>query len=339
MATLTKAHEELFRRTPDECYDSFDSLYAECSRSRERSTDLWERPQDISLTHDLTICNGEGSEFRLNDWSFSQLCNTAGVAKTTVNRLSRKTASKVFEETLPQADKPMQFLTTENRIRSVHGVAYTRLWNVELLDVVNEFASFFTPPQKAMDDVSTGLYCGEQDMFAFLIDPTGWAEIDGQAFAPGFFIWNSEVGRRSVGIQTFWFQKVCQNHIVWDATEVIEFTRKHTANVRDALSEIRIMLDNLVTCRDRRKDSFAAMMKKAMTERMGTDADDITKVLTAEKIPRHLIKDAMEIAQAQGAFTIFAMVDALTKLSQKLQYAGDRTALDAKIGGLLAMAA
>jgi|GEM_PF-3272636 hypothetical protein len=41
-----------------------------------------------------------------------------------------------------------------------------------------------------------------QDMFAFLIDPTGWTEIEGQAFAPGLFVWNSEAGRRCLGIQT-----------------------------------------------------------------------------------------------------------------------------------------
>jgi type I restriction-modification system DNA methylase subunit len=34
-------------------------------------------------------------------------------------------------------------------------------------------------------------------MFCFLIDPKGWIEIDGEAFAPGFFVWNSEVGRRA----------------------------------------------------------------------------------------------------------------------------------------------
>ena len=51
-----------------------------------------------------------------------------------------------------------------------------------------------------------------------------------------------------------------------------------------------------------------------------------------------LIKDAMEIARAQNGFTIFALVDALTKLSQKSKYAGDRTELDARIGQLLAMA-
>ncbi|WP_286178130.1 DUF932 domain-containing protein [Rhodopirellula sp. JC639] len=263
----------------------------------------------------------------------------AGVSKETINRLTPKTASRALEETLPGSGKPLQFLTTANTVRSVHGATYTRLWNAELLDVINEFASDFTPPQTAMDGESTGLYCGEQDLFAFLIDPTGWAEIDGEAFAPGFFVWNSEVGRRSVGIQTFWFQRICQNHIVWDATEVVEFSRKHTANVRDALDEIRRMVETLVKRRSQRRDSFAAVMKKAMTERLGNDADEVGSVLSAEKIPRQLIKDAMELAQQQGAFTIFALVDALTKLSQRTVYAGDRTELDARIGQLLALAA
>jgi hypothetical protein len=106
----------------------------------------------------------------------------------------------------------------------------------------------FQPPQQGFNG-ATGLYCGEQDLFAFLIDPLGWTEIGGEAFAPGFFIWNSEVGRRSVGIQTFWFEAVCANHIVWDAVEVVEFTRKHTANVHEALGEVRTIIENLIAKR------------------------------------------------------------------------------------------
>ena len=176
-------------------------------------------------------------------------------------------------------------------------------------------------------------------MFAFLIDPTGWAEIDGQAFAPGFFVWNSEVGRRSVGVQTFWFQRVCQNHIVWDAVEIAEFSRKHTSNVRDGLNEIRRLIEQLVARRDERRDLFSSVIKKAMTERLGADADEVSQTLTAGKIPRHLIKDAMDIARRRGGFTIFSLVDALTQLTQRVRYAGDRAALDARIGQLLALAA
>lgn len=87
----------------------------------------------------------------------------------------------------------------------------------------------------------------------FLIDPTGWAEINGEAFAPGFFVWNSEVGKRSVGVQTFWFQAVCQNHIVWDAVEVVDFSRKHTGKVYESVAEIRSIIARLVEKRDAHK--------------------------------------------------------------------------------------
>jgi len=197
MVALKKAHNELFRRTSDECFATFQDLYRYCFDTSENSRTLWEPSKQMFLTHDMTVCCNEGDELQLNDWSFSQLCRHAGVAKDTINRLSSETASRVLEETLPNQEKPLQILATDDTTRSIHGVAYTRLWNVELLDVVNEFASDFSPPQTADNDHGTGLYCGEQDMFAFLIDPTGWVEINGQAFAPGFFVWNSEVGRRN----------------------------------------------------------------------------------------------------------------------------------------------
>lgn len=340
MATLTKAHNELFKRNPDECFSSYDELYAHCDGQRQQSTDFWKQPEELTLTHDMTFCdNDDGTELSLVDWSFSQLCRMASVSKETINRLTPKTASRALAETLPTVGKPLQFLRTGNILRSVHGAAYTRLWNAELLDVVNEFASDFTPPQTAMDGQSTGLYCGEQDLFAFMIDPAGWTEIEGEAFAPGFFVWNSEVGKRSLGIQTFWFQKVCQNHIVWDATEVVDFSRKHTANVHEGLNEVRRILERLVARRDARRDGFASVIRKAMHERLGSDAEEVAKALAGENIPRSLLQDAMKIAEQQGAFTIFALVDALTQLSQKVSYAGARAELDARIGQLLALAA
>ncbi len=150
--------------------------------------------------------------------------------------------------------------------------------NADLVGMLKEYATDFTPPQVGLNG-ATGLYCGWQDLFCFLIDPSGWAEIDGGAFAPGFFVWNSEVGKRSVGIQTFWFQKVWANHIVWDAVEVIDFTRKQTARVGDALGEIRRHVEALVAKRDERRDGFARVTKKAMRERLGTDAEEVMKAL------------------------------------------------------------
>jgi histone H3/H4 len=109
--------------------------------------------------------------------------------------------------------------------------------------------------------------------------------------------------------------------------------------VREGLNEIRRIVETLVARRDERRDSFAAVIRKAMQQRLGSDADEVSKALSAERIPRHLVNDAMEIARQQGGFTIFALVDALTQLSQKVNFAGDRAELDVKIGQLLALAA
>ena len=341
MVYLKRAHTELFRRTPDEQFASLPAILSHCREQREQSEDRWELPQTLrpAATPDyLRLGIGDDGAFLMNDWSFGQLCRLANVPKQTVNRLSPDTAKRVFHETLPLGDKPLQLCVRERMVRSIHSASYTRLHNADLLELVDEYASDFRPPQKAITG-GTGLYCGEQDMFCFLIDPTGWAEIDGQAFAPGFFIWNSEVGRRTVGIETFWFQAVCANHIVWDAVETVEFTRKHTANVREALDEIHRIIGNLIAKRDERRDGFVQVISKAMRERLGQDADSSLAELVKHGISRAVAQKAMEIAREQGRFTIFSIVDALTRMSGEVTNAGDRILLDRQAGKLLALAA
>ena len=102
--------------------------------------------------------------------------------------------------------------------------------------------------------------------------------------------------------------------------------------------EIAEILNQLVVQRDQRRDTFASALKKAMTTRLGDCPDDVIKQLTERKIPRHLCQQATEIAKAQGSFTIFSLVDALTRLSQRAKYVGDRAELDCRIGALLRLA-
>lgn len=340
-STLTRASRELFRRSPDERFESLSGLHQHCQRQREDSAERWIAPDALLprvVDGRLDLEIGEAGTFRLTDWSFGQLCKLGGVSKDTLNKLSAETAGRALIETVPRLGKPMQTLTLGESVRSIHGTAYTRLDNVDLLNLVMEFATDFQPPQKAMGG-GTGLYCGEQDMFVFLIDPLGWCEIEGEAFAPGFFLWNSEVGRRSVGMQTFWFQAVCANHIVWDAVEVVDFSRKHTAGVRDCLAGVRRMIEDLSRKRDERRDGFARVMANAFRAKLGDAAEEVAKVLAKHGIPRDFAKQALELAERQGRFTVFSLVDALTRISGQLANAGDRLDLDERSGRLLALAA
>lgn len=340
MSNLNHANQELFRRTPDECFATLEDLVDHCRQQRLNAADRWLPPQQlmpIIFNERLAIEAGHDGAFLMNDWSFTQLCSLANASKDTINRLSPDTAIRAFRELLPVSAKPLQLLTNNKMVRSIHGAAYTRLWNADLLQVVQEFGTDFQAPQRAASG-GTGLYAGEQDLFAFLIDPTGWAEIGGEAFAPGFFVWNSEVGKRSIGISTFWFQAVCANHIVWDAVELVEFSRKHTANVHDSLSVIRRTLEQLVQKRDQRRDGFVRVIQTAMQTTLGNDADETLQVLAKSGINRTLAKKALDIAVQKGAFTIFALVDALTRLAGEHRNAGDRLEADQRAAGLLELA-
>ena len=142
----------------------------------------------------------------------------------------------------------------------------------------------------------------------------------------------------SQGISQPWVGPNCAPITIWDAVELVDFTRKHTANVYDAVADIRGIIARLVETRDERRDGFVQVVKKAMETRLGSSSDEVLKVLAKQGITRTLAKEALEVAGRHGAFTIFAVVDALTRISGKLANAGERNAVDPKASALLSLA-
>jgi hypothetical protein len=69
------------------------------------------------------------------------------------------------------------------------------------------------------------------------------------------------------------------------------------------------------------------------------DAEEVMKVLAKNGITRSAAKQALEIAEQEGRFTIFSLVDALTRLARETSYAGDRTDADEKASQLLSLTA
>jgi hypothetical protein len=121
--------------------------------------------------------------------------------------------------------------------------------------------------------------------------------------------------------------------------EVTTFSRKHTANVHDALPEITGLLKQLVASRDKRRDAFVRQMTAAQTSVLGQDQEETMKALSGRGIPQHVVKEAMKMVSTSGSrFTVFALVDALTRISGRIRQAGDRAELDARIGRLLTLA-
>ncbi len=341
MTNLKKAFNQLYSRPDDERFETFDCLYTYCLNKQRESEVHWRIPPEVIPTvynDHLRLKLTGSSSFELNDWSFGQTCQLANVKKDTLNRLKPNTSAQVLMETMPYGSRPFQVFTQSDVVKSIHGVGYTRLYDSDVLELVIDEALEFAPPPKGLNG-STGLYAGEQDMFAFLIDDKSWVDIGGEQFAPGFFIWNSEVGRRTVGIDTFWYQRVCANHIVWDAKEVVSYSRKHTANVVQAMDDIRAILRRLVQTRDARKDAFAVAVSKAMSTSLGPTQEDVIKALSGFGIAAGVIKEAIEMMATQSdGYTVFRAVDSLTRITGRIQNAGDRAEQDSKIGQVMSLA-
>ncbi|HUP77902.1 MAG TPA: hypothetical protein VM260_05005 [Pirellula sp.] len=102
---------------------------------------------------------------------------------------------------------------------------------------------------------------------------------------------------------------------------------------------IQEIIGRLVRSRDARRDAFANSMEKALCTSLGSDADEATKALAGHGISMNLIKSAITAMAANGGgFTVFRVVDALTRLTGRLINAGDRMEQDARIGALLTLA-
>ena len=74
-----------------------------------------------------------------------------------------------------------------------------------------------------------------------------------------------------------------------------------------------------------------------METKLGDDADEVFTTVCGKGIPRVTARDALEIAQEKGRFSVWSVVDALTRLAQHNKYAGDRTEADAKAATLLSL--
>lgn len=89
--------------------------------------------------------------------------------------------------------------------------------------------------------------------------------------------------------------------------------------------------------RDERRDGFVSVVKKAMEAKLGDDAEEALKVLCRKGITRALGRRALELASSGGRFTVFSVVDALTRIAGEMKNAGDRAEADQKASLLLSL--
>lgn len=129
------------------------------------------------------------------------------------------------------------------------GPRYGRIWNDEVIGaLMDRFGDGVTGRWRvpgefghdvAVDKSNTTLYASDRDMFVFLADEKNRITVPNRrngepgSLARGFYLWNSQVGAKTIGFGAFLFDFVCSNRILWGVEEFAQISIRHTVSAPD----------------------------------------------------------------------------------------------------------
>lgn len=254
---------------------------------------------------------------------------------------------------------------------------YSRLWNKDIVSALNPATDrgWMVPPARPVRDdprsrVATaadivpgqdcfglavkvgdqiapaGCYASDRDMFIFMVNPNRTIDVDGSGnLMRGVFIWNSEVGAGAFKVQAFYLEAVCGNHIVWGASGVQTLRIVHKGNnFRNIGHKLGRELSALA---DKDTTNERTMIQRARSYTLGKDKEETVKAVHAIKglgLSQKVIDVTYEVAEtwehtAKAApVTAWGFAHGLTRYSQTVPYADERSKLDVAAGKILQLA-
>ncbi len=236
MTELMQAHRQWMSRAPDERFTSLiDMQDFKCRlRDNSRSQVISSRGLNVRPVEDdpraLQIMGyGNGLPAAApTHWSFGQLCSLAspGNSPASYFRETQMPAPIIadclnYNLRFTRGVEGIGILLTTNEdggvneLRSVNGPNYGRIYDAEVVDtLVEKFGDGVSGQWRvpgefgqrvAVTKDNTTLYASDRDMFVFLADEENRIELPNRragrsgSFARGFFVWNSEVGKTTLG--------------------------------------------------------------------------------------------------------------------------------------------
>lgn len=197
---------------------------------------------------------------------------------------------------------------------------------------------------KVGDEISpSGLYASDHDMFAFMVNPDLRVD-DGSdgGLMRGFFLWNSEVGVKSIGATSFFLRNVCGNHIVWGAEEVFSMRMIHTGDVQQKL---QALIGELGLRSQRAASVDEARIRELQQTKIAPTSEEVVDFIQSKRLMarKHAAKTFIvgeEHREIDGDPTTFwGFANAMTRYSQTVsgQHADWRNEIDSAAGALIAL--
>lgn len=243
---MEQANQQWATRPNDERYLSLEELKTAVNRRKRESWTAITSAKDLRV-----MANGDRIGVDVLDpvyngarqvlpthWAFGQLAAYAGAPAGYLRKLPAELAAINLQWGLEHNPVREDSLVLgqangDNLLRSMTSTSYGRIWDsqvVEAVEKVNHDGRWQIPAASYKDADprrATTLYASDRDVFIFLVDPERPIEVGADILFRGFMAWNSEVGSAVFGLTTFLYRYVCDNRIIWGATDVKELRIRH----------------------------------------------------------------------------------------------------------------
>ena len=356
---LREASHQWATRPDDERFLTLAELKASVQKRRQESwttTPMTSQLRTVVEDGDLAVqvydnARGEDRLLAPTNWGFGQLASYAKAPASYLRALPSELAAINLQWGLEQNALRSDALILahsngHNQLRAMTSSSYGRIWDsqvVEAVEKVNQSGRWQVPsasyttqnPRRA-----TTLYASDRDVFIFLVDPKNPVEVDGEVLYRGFYTWNSEVGSAVFGLTTFLYRYVCDNRIIWGATDVKELRIRHTGGAPERFGwEGERYLARYAEESTRK---LVEEVKRAKQTAIPTGADQtVAEWLQTRGFTKAEAKASVDAAVAEEgrARSFWDVVNGITAHARSVKHTDARVELETKAGKLMAMVA
>lgn len=354
---LFKANAQWSTRPADEKFGSVAELLqatTEYASTAAEADVQWADLRTEAIDGSVRLTGKTEQPARLTHWSFGQLAKRVSAPAEYLRALPATLASQNLNHGLAARGTnpagPAQLLVHQNGsllVRAVTSDKYARIWNYEVAQRLLNLGELgwepATPDIRATKENDTALYASDHDMFAFLRNSELSIEEKGSSGAMyrGVIVENSEVGAAALKLTRFLYREMCGNHIIWGASEVMDFSIRHVGEIREKMRRWEVVLNEYA---NESSSLEEAQIAQAQTMRIADTKEGVLDKLFGIKglgITRKQIDasyEAVNTDQDGDPRTVWGFAQGVTRYSQTLPHADKRNDIDRAAGKILKIA-
>lgn len=354
---LFTAHHQWAQRPDDERFSSLKQLHAACKGYAETSKEAtvpWNTLAAVPAMKEenIAVVGSTNKRATVSHWAFGQLAARAAAPASYLRTLPTTLACTLINHGLQgreDGDREAQLLLHTNGglvLRALTTEVYERFWNWEIAERLMELAERFNlkpavPTFRSFGKEQPALYASDHDMYVFLMDKD--RNIGGSAAGlfRGLIVTNSEVGAGAISMMRFLFCDLCGNHIIWGAKEVTEMRIVHKGSVRERFGKFSVNVREYLNSSTSDEEAMVSGSRRFVIA--STKEDVLEKLFSNRRIGlgKKVLEasyDAVKPEEDGSPNTAWGIVQGLTRHSQTVPYADERTRLDKAGRNILQMA-